>query len=128
MNDDGGVIGNVDGGNHAVAATLRGTIGGIQDKVECSLDVGGRNDAAVMKADAAAEVEDVGERVGRVPGFGEIAVEIHLIVALEEAAEEQAIDFLRLRVGGKAGIEISGIGFDEECDRRGKGIQAARAT
>ncbi len=72
-----------------------------------------------MEADAAAKVEDIGERVGRVPGFGEIAVKIHLVVALEEAAEEQAVDVRGLRVGGEAGIETGGIGFDEEGKRGG---------
>jgi hypothetical protein len=36
-------------------------------------------------------------------------VEIHLVVALEQAAEEQAIDALGLRIGGKAWVEIGGL-------------------
>ncbi len=86
----------------------------IEDEIESGFDVGGRERAAIVEVDAAAKVEDVGERVRSIPSFGEIAVEIHLVVAFEEAAEEQAVDVLGLRVGGEAGIEIRGIGFDEE--------------
>jgi hypothetical protein len=39
-------------------------------------------------------------------------VEIHLVVAFEKAAEEQAVDFLGLQVSGEAGGEIGGVGFD----------------
>ena len=76
-----------------------------------------------MEANAAAEMEDVSERVGRLPGFGEVAVEIHLIVALEEAAEEQAVNALRLGVGGEAGVEVGGAGFDEEGEGGGIGVR-----
>ena len=71
-----------------------------------------------MEANAAAKMEDVSERVGSGPGFGKIAVEIHLIVALQQAAEEESIDALGLRIGGKARVEIGGAGFDEEGKSR----------
>jgi hypothetical protein len=60
---------------------------------------------------ACAKMESVGERIGRAPGVGEVAVEIHLVVAFEKAAEEEAVDFLGLRVGGEARIEVGGVGF-----------------
>jgi hypothetical protein len=41
-------------------------------------------------------------------------VEIHLVVALQQTAEEQPIDALGLRICGKARVEIRGAGFDEE--------------
>jgi len=41
-----------------------------------------------------------------------------LIVALEEAAEEESIDALGLRISGKARVEVSRAGFDEEGERR----------
>jgi hypothetical protein len=41
-------------------------------------------------------------------------VEIHLIIAFQKAAEEQAVDFLGLRVCGETRVEIGGIGFDEK--------------
>ena len=59
-----------------------------------------------------AEMKNVSERVGRRPGFGEVATKIHAIVAVEQAREEQAVDALGLRVRGEARIEIGGIGFD----------------
>jgi aldehyde:ferredoxin oxidoreductase len=43
-------------------------------------------------------------------------VEIHLIVALEQAAEEQTVDVLGLGVGGETRVEIGGIGFEEESE------------
>jgi len=50
-----------------------------------------------------------------------------LLVALEEAAEEQAVEVLGLRVGGVAGVEVRGIGFDEEGEGRriAMGVRAA---
>jgi hypothetical protein len=71
-----------------------------------------------VEANAAAEMEDVSERVGSRPEFGKIAVKIHLVVALQQAAEEESIDALGLRIRGEARIEISGAGFDEEGERR----------
>ena len=76
-----------------------------------------------METDIAAEMEDVSNGVGRVPGFGEVAVEIHLIVALEEAAEEQAVNALGLRIGGEARVEVGGAGFDEEGEGGGIGAR-----
>lgn len=52
-----------------------------------------------------AEMENIGDRIRCFPGFSKIAVEIHLIVAVEQAVEEQSIETLRLRIGGKAWIE-----------------------
>jgi hypothetical protein len=43
-------------------------------------------------------------------------VEVHLLVAFEEAGEEQSIDVLGLRVGGVTRIQIRGIGFEEKGD------------
>jgi hypothetical protein len=74
-----------------------------------------------VEADAGAKVEDVGEGVRDRPGFGEVAVKVHLVVAANEAAEEEAIDALRIGVGGEAGIEVGGVGFEEE----GEGVSAA---
>src|SRR6267143_1129333 len=77
---------------------------------------------------SAAEMEDVSERVGSRPGFGKIAVETHLIVALQQAAEEEPIDALGLRIGGKARVEVGGAGFDEEGKRRRIGRVVAGAA
>jgi hypothetical protein len=70
-------------------------------------------------------MEDVSERVGSRPGFGKIAVKIHLIVALQQAAEEKSIDALGLRIGGEARVEIGGAGFDKKGKRRRIGVIAA---
>jgi hypothetical protein len=37
-----------------------------------------------------------------------------LVVAFEEGGEEEAVDVGGVGVGGDAGVEIGGIGFDEE--------------
>ena len=69
-----------------------------------------------MERDAGLEMEKVGEGIGSVPEFGEVAVQIHLRIAPEQSAENEAIESLRLAVGGEARIEIDGIGFDEKGD------------
>jgi hypothetical protein len=38
------------------------------------------------------------------PGFGEVAVEIHLGVAGEESAEDKTVEALGLAVGSEAGV------------------------
>ena len=68
-------------------------------------------------------MEDVSERVGSRPGFGKITVEIHLVVALQQAAEEESIDALGLRIGGEARVEIGGAGFDEKSEGRRIGVR-----
>jgi hypothetical protein len=125
MKDDRGGVGRFDGGDHAKGALFRGFIGGIHDEVESRLDVGGGERAAVVEANAAAKMENVRERIRSRPGFRKIAVKIHLIVALQQAAEEEPIDALGLRIRGKARIEVGGAGFDEEGKRRRIGVIVA---
>ncbi len=67
-----------------------------------------------MEGDASSEVKNVGQRIRYFPGIGEVAMNDHLVVAFDEAAEEQSVEMLRLPVGGEAGVEIGGIGFDQE--------------
>jgi len=74
-----------------------------------------------VEGDAFAEMEDVGEGSGRVPGCGQVGVEIHFGVAFDEAVEEQSGEALGLGVGAEAGIEVGGIGFDDEDDGGGVG-------
>ena len=71
-----------------------------------------------MEANSVAQVENISDRIWSLPGFGKVAAEIHMIVALQQAAEEKSIDALRLRISGKARVEIGGAGFDEESKRR----------
>ena len=58
----------------------------------------------VVKMDVGLEMEDISDRIGSLPGFGEIAVEMHLGVAGEESAEDEAVEALGLAVGSKAGV------------------------
>ena len=71
-----------------------------------------------MEANTMAEMENISTWIWGLPGFCEIAVEIHLIVALQQAVEQESIEALRLRISGKTRIEIGGAGFDEESKRR----------
>jgi hypothetical protein len=57
-------------------------------------------------------MELVRDRIGRAPGIGKVAAEIHLVVAFEEAAEEEVVDSSRLRVAGVGSSRF--VGFDGE--------------
>jgi predicted dehydrogenase len=46
-------------------------------------------------------------------------VEIHFGVAFDEAVEEESGEALGLGVGAEAGIEVGGIGFNDEDERGG---------
>ena len=116
MEDDGGGVGSVDGSDEAEGAAFGRVVGRVADEVESGFNVGRSDGAAIGETDGLAKMEDVGERVGNFPGFGEVAVEIHLGVAFEERGEEKAVNVGGVGVGSKAGIEIGGIGFDEEGD------------
>jgi hypothetical protein len=110
--DDRSVVGGVDGSDKPESPALWRLIGGIQNEINGGFDVGRGKWVAVVEADATAEMKDVSERIGSRPGFGEIPAEMHLIVTLEEAAEEEAVDALGLGIGGVARVEVGGIGFD----------------
>ena len=84
--------------------------------------VGGGERAAVVEAHAAAKMKDIGARVRSGPGFGEVAAEIHPIVAVGEAAKEQSVDALGLRVRGEARVELGGQG-----DGRGIAVRLGAA-
>src|SRR5881296_3852638 len=106
MKDNRGVIGRFNGANHTEGAALRRPVCSVEHRVEGEFHVGGGDWAAVVKADAAAEVNHVGERVRRFPALRKVAAKIHLLVALEEATEEQTVNPLRLRVGRITGVEV----------------------
>ena len=72
-----------------------------------------------MELHSGAKVEDVGERVGRLPAFREIAADVHLVVAFDEAAEYEAVDAFGEGVGANARVEIGRHGFDQERDAGG---------
>jgi len=91
-----------------------GFVGAIEDEFEREFYVGGSEWTAIVESYVGPEMEHVGERVGRGPGFGEVGVEIHLCVADEQAAEDEAVEALRLAVGGEARVEVDGIGFDQK--------------
>ena len=114
MKDDRGVVGRFDGGDHAKGALFWGFVGGIPDEVKGRFDIGGGQRAAIVEANAAADMENVSKRVGSRPGFGKITAETHLIVALQQAAEEESIDALGLRIDSEARVEVGGVGFNEE--------------
>ena len=112
MEDYGCVVGSFDGIDDAERATLRSFDSAGDDGIESVFNVGGRERAAVVKFNAVTEVENVGARVGSFPALGQVGNEIHLRVAPDQAAEDQAVEALRLRVGADAGIEVGGHGFD----------------
>ena len=121
MEDDGLRIGGFDRVDHAEGAAFGGTVGGVAHEVDGGFDVGGGDGAAIVEEDAFAEMEDVGERSGRVPGFGQVGVEIHFGIALDEAVEKKSRKALGLHVGPEAGVKVGGIGFDDE--NQGGGIR-----
>src|ERR1041384_1936090 len=127
MKDNGECVGCLDLVDHAEAAALRGFVGGIENEVESGFHVSGGERPAIVEFYVGLEVENVSERVGSLPGFGEVAVEIHLRVAGQKAGEDEAVEALRLAIGGKARFKVDVIGFDEEGERGGVEFCGARA-
>ena len=75
-----------------------------------------------MKFDVWLGMKDVGDRIGILPRFGQVTVEIHLGVARQQAGKDECVEALGLAVGGETGGEVGGVGFDEE----GKGGRVER--
>ena len=98
------------------------------DEIEGRFDIGRCHWAPVVEVNVFAQMKNPRQRIGRFPGFGEIAVKSHLGVALEEAGEEQSVDVLRCGVGREAGVEIGGVGLQEKRERVGSGAGARRAA
>jgi len=96
--------------DHAEATAFWRFVGGVEDEVESGFYVGGSERVAVLEMDAGFQMENVSERIGSLPGFGQVAVEVPLRVAGEESAEDQAVEALGLAVGGEAWVQTSGAG------------------
>ena len=114
MEDDGTGVRRFDRRDHAEAAPLGRSVGGIQDEVESGFYVRRGDEPAVVKVDARAEMKNIGKRVGSLPRSGEVGVNVHLIVALDQRGEEQPVEVLGLAVSGESRVEVGGIRFDEE--------------
>ena len=112
MEDHGRRVGSVDLFDHAVGGAFGRGDGVRENRIEGELHVGGGERAAVVELHSGAEMKDVGERVGRFPALGEIATDVHLVVAFDQAAEKQAVDAFGEGVGADARVEIGGHGFD----------------
>lgn len=64
-------------------------------------------------------MENIREWIGRVPGFREVTAIVEMVIALEKATKDEAIQALRLSVRGKSRIEIGRIGFNDESKAGG---------
>jgi len=72
-----------------------------------------------VEANTTMQVEHISDQIRRFLRFGEVAAEIHLIVALKQAAEQESIDALRLRISGKARVEIGGLDSMRNVSKKG---------
>ncbi len=93
----------------------------IQDRIERVFHVRGRKRSPVVKLHAAAQMKNVRERIGRLPFFRQIAARNSLRVQFDQAAENQAVQSLRSRVGADPRIQIGGHRFDQKIDDAGFG-------
>ena len=128
MKDHGRRVGCIDRGHETKRATFRRFIPRSANEIESRFDIGRSDGMAIVELNVFAQVKDPGQRIGRFPRFGEVAVEIHLGVAYDKAGEQQAVDALREGVGRKTGIEVGGIGFEEKRQRVGIGAGIGRAA
>ena len=62
-------------------------------------------------------MEDVGQRVGKLPALGQAGLQLEVLVAGEQAVEEQLVDAFRLRVGPDARVEVGGAALDDHHQR-----------
>src|SRR6185437_2658738 len=128
MEDDCPGIGCGDGINESVRTALGGFDCAGADGVEGEFHVGGGEWLAVREMYVVAEMENVSLRVGHFPFFGEVRREIEMIVALEEAVEEEEVEMCGEGVGADARVEVGGHGFEEESYGGGGVLSAMGAA
>jgi len=123
MKDDRGIVGRFDEVTNAKSSAFRRFVGGIHDDSNVALTSVAVSARPSWKRTLRRRWKTLSERVGSRPGFSKIAVKIHLIVALQQAAEEKSS--MRWDCEScEARVEIGGAGFDEESNRRRIGLIA----
>ncbi len=125
MEDDGVVVGHVDAVHESVNRCFCAAHLSLQQGVEGPLHVASGQGAAVMKLDAVVQVEDVGQRIGNVPAFGQAGGDVKVVAAGEQVVEDEIIDAFRLRVQADAGIEVGGTALDDHHQGVGIGFAGA---
>lgn len=60
-------------------------------------------------------MKDIRERIGILPFFGEVALQVHLQIPLHEPVENQAVDSLRNAVGPVSRIEVCRARLEQKC-------------
>ncbi len=119
VHDHSSGIGSFNGRQQEKGAALGRFVCGIGDEVERAFHVSRSERAAIVEANTTMQVEHISDQIRRFLRFGEVAAEIHLIVALKQAAEQESIDALRLRISGKARVEIGGLDSMRNVSKKG---------
>ena len=108
-----------------VGARLRRQYGAAQDGIEGPLHVAGGEQTAVAEAHPPAQVEDISHGIENLPALGQAGDQVEVLVAVDQAVEEQGVDALGLRVGAHARIEIRRARLDDHHQRGGRGLFGA---
>ena len=93
------------------------------------MHIAGGERAAVVEADARAQVKREGQRVGLLPAFGQRRREVKARIAGDKTVEQKLVDMFRLAVGSDARIEVRRAALDEKDHRpqiTGRGAAACQ--
>src|SRR5262244_795713 len=81
---------------------------------------------AVVETDIAAQVEDVGARIGNFPALGYPRTDDEMLITPHQRVEDQLVNELRLRVRTDTRIEVGGAELNDHHQRVGRGWMRAR--
>ncbi len=97
----------------------------LKQGIEGPFHVAGSQRAAVVKLYPVMQMENVGERIGDLPAFGQTGADIEMRVAGEQVVEDKIVDAFRLSVQTHAGIEVGGAALNDHD--HGIGVRFAGA-
>ena len=78
-----------------------------------------------MKLHAVVQMEDIGQRIGNIPAFGQAGGDVEMVVAGQQVVEDEVVDALGLRVQADAGIEVGRAALDDHHQGVGIGFAGA---
>jgi hypothetical protein len=117
MDDDGCGIGRVDMIDVRQGTSLGGDHRPIAHGVEGVLHICGSQELPVMKMNAGAQMEAIGQKIGSVPAGSDPGLQVEVSILAYQAIEDQAVYVFRLSIDTDARIKAGGAALNQHRHR-----------
>ena len=122
MEDDGEIIGRINALHILISRGTRAADGAVEHGINRPLHVARGQRAAVVEADARAQMKNVGQRIGNLPACRHAGLQIEMLIATDKRIEDEHVNAFRPGIGANAWIEIRRSGLDDHHQRVGVGL------